>query len=185
MFSFLKFLGFTLLFLRFSYWIGSSLTVHDTQWKKVLLGQCLEGLLLFFIFTQLFGQVVILPMQHSIWVEIVGLLLVAGSVVGLFLAKRQLGDSWIYASSYKIKTKQQLVTKGIYSLTRHPIYVCFVLSYVGAEVLAGSWLWVSMLFLFIPFYFQAKKEDELLLKHFKQKYLVYRGQTKMFVPWIF
>src|SRR5260221_8675022 len=37
-------------------------------------------------------------------------------------ARKTLGNNWANAYEYQVKKKQELVTNGIYSLIRHPIY---------------------------------------------------------------
>lgn len=185
MLEILKWVGFILLFLRYSYWVGSSLTLQEEKWKQVLLSQFFEALLLFFIYTQFFGRSIVLPMQPSVWQEVFGFILIIVGVGGAFLAKWELGNAWVYAAAYRVKPKQKLITSGIYALVRHPIYSCFVISYLGALLLAGSLLWVSVLFLFIPFFRQEKREEHMLLKHFGKRYEDYIRKTKMFIPWVF
>ncbi|HYK08728.1 MAG TPA: isoprenylcysteine carboxylmethyltransferase family protein [Candidatus Eisenbacteria bacterium] len=184
MFELLQLVGFTFLILRFFYWVGSALLLNEKKWKLVLLSQCIEGLLLLFIFSQIVGTIHILPMQASLLQVYVGLFLVIVGVGSAFLAKRQLGDSWVYAAVYGVKPKQHLVTTGIYAIVRHPIYVSFAIGYIGIELLAGSWLWIAFLFLFIPAYMQGKKEEKILLKHYGEKYKKYQQNTKMLIPYL-
>jgi len=181
----LKFLGFTLLALRYFYWIGSSFERIQTYTLRVFVGQLIEGILLLFFFQQLFGKEHILLFQPTLSTQLIGFLLVVIGVGIAFLAKQQLGDEWVYASAYIQQKAKRLITTGAYSIVRHPIYTGILVSYLGAELLAGSWIWISMLFFLIPFYVQARKEEKLLLQHFGQKYKKYQSQTKMLIPFIF
>lgn len=181
MLDILGLLGFVLLFARYSYWLGSSLLKSESYTGRVFLSQFAEGVLLFFFFSQFFGILSYFPMPPFAGFRILGFFLVLVGVAMCFLAKQQLGEAWVYASAYK-KSTGNLVTGGLYKFIRHPIYTGIVVSYVGMELLAGSWLWVSMLFFVVPFYFQAKKEEKFLEKKFGQKYREYVGETKMFVP---
>lgn len=183
MLEILKFLGFSALFFRYIVWVAFSLTTLDKKWGEVIFGQIIEGLLLIFFFHQLFGGKQILPM-HNLFTEFIGFFLIISGVMLAFVAKQQLGDAWVYASVYRIVPKQKLLTTGVYKIVRHPIYTGITLSFVGIELLASSWLWVSMLFFCIPFYIQAKKEEKLLVKHFGKKYKDYQQRTKMLIPWI-
>lgn len=183
MLEILKVLGFTALFFRYISWIASSLATLDKKWMKVIVGQVVEGILLLFFFHQLFTGKAILPM-HSNLFQVIGFFLASSGVGIAFLAKHQLGKAWVYASAYRIVPKQQLMTSGIYHFIRHPIYTGIALSYIGIELLVGSWLWVSFVFFFIPFYIQAKKEETLLTKHFGKKYLQYQQRTKMLIPFV-
>src|SRR5258706_15845571 len=128
MLDILKLLGFSLLFLRFSYWVGSSLTITDVKWKRILVSQLCEGLLLFFIFSQFFAKTSFLPMPQHIWVSVVGFVCIVVGSVSAYIAKKELGRAWVYAGVYTIVSKQQLVRSGIYSVIRHPIYMGFLLS---------------------------------------------------------
>lgn len=177
----LRFVGFSLLVLRSSYWIFMVWEKENPGWK-VFLGELLELFLLLFIFSQVVGLHV-LPMPHVVAISLGGFFLTCGGILLSFLGKYQLGNNWWYAGAKK--KPQTLVTSGLYAHIRHPIYLGFVLSFVGMELLLGSYLWVSFLVLFIPLYMQAKKEEAMLEKQFGFIYRKYRGETKMVVPGIF
>lgn len=179
----LRYIGFSFLFLRFAYWVGISF--ENTVSKKVLLALALEGCLLLGIFGQMVGQIALVSFPSTMLSSLIGFGLVVIDVVGSWVARGNLGYAWTHAASARIKPKQQVVTRGLYSFVRHPIYTCFVLSYVGIELLIGSWLWVSFLFFFLPAYFQAKKEEKLLQQHFGGKFVIYKKKTKMLIPFLF
>ncbi len=182
--SFLLIVGFWLLFLRFAYWIGLSFESQHIN-RKVLLSEGIEGIALFWIFVELFGKHVILSFTINTWSSLAGFLCICVGVGGSILAKRSLGSAWVHAVNAQIKPRQSLITTGLYTYVRHPIYSSIILSYIGSQLLAGSWLWVSCLFLFIPAYFQAKKEEKLLEKHFGKRYKKYMGKSAMLIPWVF
>lgn len=184
MFDVIRFAALTLLLLRFTYWVGSSLTIPKGISLRVLVAQITEGVLVFFFFSQFFGKVRFLPMRESIEVQLIGLLFVCVGVATAFIAKKQLGKEWVYSAVYKSSPKEKLVTKGMYAYIRHPLYTGIVVSYVGAELVAGSWLWVSALFIFIPFFYQARREEKFLMEKFGNQYKKYKEKTKMFLPYI-
>lgn len=177
----IKLIAFTLLSMRFLWWAYESV-LYGKYTKRVFLGQVIELLLLCGIWTQLLGRN-IFPFPSTLWTQSVGFVLVCLGVGVSYLGKKELGESWIYASSYKEQTKR-LVTSGIYEFIRHPIYSGIALSYIGIELLAGSWLWVSCLFLFVPFYFQAKKEEKFVEEYAGEAYKRYKKKTPMFFPFI-
>ncbi|HEX7041648.1 MAG TPA: methyltransferase [Patescibacteria group bacterium] len=123
----------------------------------------------------------ILEFKNNPLSTLLGFLLILIGVALSFISQKKLGDSWTHAASLKAK---KLITTGIYKYIRHPIYFGFILSFLGSEILAGSLLWVSFLFLFIPAYYQVKKEDKLLKDKFGNKFMQYKKNTKMFVPFI-
>lgn len=185
MLNIVKLLGFSLLFVRFVFWVGSSLVTPAKRWQLVLLSQAAEALLLLFIFAQLFGKVEAVPLPKIPLISFLGLFLLLLGTIVMFAAKKQLGISWVYAADYRIVPKQKLTTTGIYSLVRNPIYSGGILGFVGAEFLAGSYLWISVLFFFVPAYVQAKKEEKILEKKFGEKYREYKKHTTRFIPYLF
>lgn len=182
MLEMLKFFGFFLIFLRYILWISFSFDRIETYSLPIFFSQVVEGLFVFFFFIQL--SYVYVPMGQSSMISIFGFLLVAGGVLLAVLGKKTLGNEWIHAYSYKKQKGKQVITTGIYEYVRNPIYTGIVASYVGMELLVGSWLWVSMLFLFIPFWYQVRKEEEFLTKKFGKKYLAYCATTNRFLPFL-
>jgi len=139
---------------------------------------------LLLLFVQLILHVSILPMgSYSLMPQIGFLLVVLGLGLGL-MARRQLAENWAHSWEYQVKQKQELVTTGIYSLIRHPIYASFAFASIGAELVAKSWLVVLFFGLFWTSYRQAKKEEILLEGHFGAAYKMYMNHTKMFIPFL-
>jgi len=72
---------------------------------------------------------------------------------------------------------------GIYSKTRNPVYLAFVLIIAGIallsrRLLALAWVLVSVAVL----YYLAKKEENDLEKTFGDEYLKYKKRVPMFLP---
>lgn len=81
------------------------------------------------------------------------------------------------------RAKGKLVTKGIYSLTRHP-------QYFGILLVAGAWLfaWPTLPtlalypFLVLLYYHLMKEEEREMEEKFELKYRRYKEKTSMFLP---
>lgn len=138
-----------------------------------------------FILLQMIGFD-ILPMTQSLLLQILGLLLVAvGASTGIY-ARKTLRTNWNHAHDFQIKRNHELITNGIYSYIRHPIYTGLILAVTGTELVIGSYL-------FIPFFMlatllavkQGRQEEEILRGHFGKKYEEYMKKTKMLFPYIF
>jgi protein-S-isoprenylcysteine O-methyltransferase Ste14 len=99
-------------------------------------------------------------------------------------ARKTLGTNWANAYEYQVKKKQELVTSGIYSLIRHPIYSGLCLGLIGGELIAQSYLVVIGFALLIGGYLQARQEEAILIKHFGSEYSNYMKRTKMFIPFL-
>jgi protein-S-isoprenylcysteine O-methyltransferase Ste14 len=76
-------------------------------------------------------------------------------------------------------TPKGLVTHGIYSKIRHPIFFGVILVYLGMEFIFQSiYGLLLVIFVLIPFYvYSAIEEEKMLSKTFKDKYAVYKKKT--------
>jgi protein-S-isoprenylcysteine O-methyltransferase Ste14 len=138
----------------------------------------------FILFMQLLGLLLFpLPWQNII-PQGIGFLLVTSGVGIAISARKTLGANWAHAYEYQIKKNQELVTTGIYAYIRHPIYTGLCLAFIGGELVAQSSLAVVGVFLFIVWYRQARREEELLVVYFGNSYKAYMKHTKMFIPYI-
>jgi protein-S-isoprenylcysteine O-methyltransferase Ste14 len=72
-----------------------------------------------------------------------------------------------------------LVTHGIYSKIRHPIFMGVILVYLGIEFIFQSiYGLLLVIFVLIPFYiYSAIEEEKILSKIFKDKYTAYKKKT--------
>lgn len=73
-----------------------------------------------------------------------------------------------------------LITSGIFSYSRNPIYVAFIIVTLGCGALLGS-LWV--LFSVIPstlclYHWVIKKEECYLEQKFGERYLIYKNKVR-------
>jgi protein-S-isoprenylcysteine O-methyltransferase Ste14 len=81
------------------------------------------------------------------------------------------------------RSKDRLVTTGIYQYVRHPQYLGFLLITLGINVL---WITFSTLilypFLIILYYRLAQKEEKELEDQFGEAYIKYKHRVPMFIP---
>ena len=76
-------------------------------------------------------------------------------------------------------TPKGLVTHGIYSKIRHPIFFGVILVYLGMEFIFQSiYGLLLVIFVLIPFYiYSAIEEEKILSKMFKDEYTAYKKKT--------
>jgi protein-S-isoprenylcysteine O-methyltransferase Ste14 len=76
-------------------------------------------------------------------------------------------------------TPKGLVTHGIYSKIRHPIFFGVILVYLGMEFIFQSIYGLFLvIFVLIPFYiYSAIEEEKILSEKFKDKYISYKKKT--------
>ncbi len=105
--------------------------------------------------------------------HIIGVSIAIPSLLLLCLARIQLGKA--FSVQAKAST---LVTHGLYSKIRNPIYV------FGALTIVGVFIWISRPWLFLVFAFliplqvyRSRKESQVLEKSFGTAYLEYKRNT--------
>jgi 8-oxo-dGTP diphosphatase len=176
---------------RFLYWLITErkADVARPKVKQASLREKIKRhastLLGIFVVLQLVGILDVFPFAVTDQMKLFGFLLVLLSGVIAISARREIGLNWAHAAEYQIKKDHELVTSGIYYGIRHPIYLAFFLSYLGAELLVGSSLFFFF-FITLPIVgtIQAKNEERILLQHFGEKYRKYMEHSKMFFPYI-
>jgi protein-S-isoprenylcysteine O-methyltransferase Ste14 len=81
------------------------------------------------------------------------------------------------------KGRGELVTDGVYSLSRHPQYTGFILMTLGLLVHWATFPLLLMWPILVVQYVRlARKEEAEMVEHFGEEYLEYRERTPMFLP---
>jgi protein-S-isoprenylcysteine O-methyltransferase Ste14 len=104
---------------------------------------------------------------------------IAGAVIGLpsavllVLARIELGGS------FAVRPKAQaLVTHGLYSRIRNPIYVFGGLAIVGGLLYVNQPLYLCLLVILIPLQiYRARQEGKILEEKFGDQYRRYKSRT--------
>jgi protein-S-isoprenylcysteine O-methyltransferase Ste14 len=112
------------------------------------------------------------------WYSIVGQIFIVGSVLVLIIAvikRKAIGAQ---------DTDGRLLTSGIYSFTRHPIYVGIVLIALGIAIVRTNFDGMIVFpLVFVANILQAKLEEiHDVGVRFKEEYQQYKKQTCMFGP---
>ncbi len=106
-------------------------------------------------------------------VRIAGVAIAAVALVLVVIARIQLG------AAFSVQAKAtKLVTTGLYSRIRNPIYVFAEFFLVGAAMVTGQWkiLWFPVVAIPIQI-MRARKEAQVLAEAFGEEYARYRAQT--------
>ncbi|MCI8780953.1 MAG: isoprenylcysteine carboxylmethyltransferase family protein [Lachnospiraceae bacterium] len=117
----------------------------------------------------------------SVTVRVMG---AAISVVGTFVfiaAVLTMRDSWRAGVSKTDKT--ELVTKGIYQISRNPAFLGFDLLYIGTLLMFFNWiLCILTVFAIIMYHLQiVNVEEEFLLATFGNEYLQYKQKVCRYI----
>ena len=152
-------------------------------------GEDIKGISLGYITLQVL-ILILAPLENAVRnVHVPQIMQIVGGgvgLVGLFIALmsyRALGRNFrVYAAPRRSGT---LVTSGIYSTMRHPMYTGVILMFLGYLLFFGSivsvplWLGFTMLYVI-----KSIKEERILADRFKG-YEEYRRRTRKFVPYIY
>ncbi|HET9406193.1 MAG TPA: isoprenylcysteine carboxylmethyltransferase family protein [Candidatus Sulfotelmatobacter sp.] len=107
------------------------------------------------------------------WMEILGLCLLVPGFALWSTARFQLGKSFAVAAK-----ANQLVTHGLYSKLRNPIYVFGSCVIAGLILVLGYPLWLLIFAVIIPLQiWRARKEARVLEEKFGEDYRTYRAST--------
>jgi len=91
-----------------------------------------------------------------------------------------------YSSTLVIREDHQLITRGIYHFTRHPIYLGTLMACIGLPVYASSLSGILIMSALIPvFLLRIKIEERLLIEEFGDAYLMYKEATSTLIPFIY
>jgi len=105
--------------------------------------------------------------------RIIGAAIVLAALTMITVARAQLGRSFSISAQ-----AHHLVTTGIYSRIKNPIYVFAEFLFAGAAVFFWSWLLLVIVIALIPMQMKrARREAEVLHAAFGDEYTAYRQRT--------
>lgn len=112
--------------------------------------------------------------------KIIGLILIHISLIWIAFAQYQMSNSWRIGIDESNKT--ELVTKGVFSISRNPIFLGMIISILGLFMIVPTALSFCLL---ITTYFiiqiQIRLEEDFLEKQHRQEYINYKLKTKRLI----
>lgn len=120
----------------------------------------------------------------NVVITIIGISLAIAAIIVNQVAVKTLGR---FFDRLVIKEKHQLITSGIYSKVRHPIYTSYLLLFIAFCTLLQSWISLGVLVIVCSIWFgnRITIEEEMLIKEFGDSYQIYKQQTKKLIPLIY
>ncbi|HXY51559.1 MAG TPA: isoprenylcysteine carboxylmethyltransferase family protein [Terriglobales bacterium] len=107
------------------------------------------------------------------WQRVIGSALAVTGIAGVFTARYQLGHSFSI-----MPQARKLVTHGLYSRIRNPIYLFGSVAFAGVILVWRlRWGWILLLAVIALQTLRARKEARVLEAKFGDDYRRYRGQT--------
>ena len=109
--------------------------------------------------------------------RIIGLIILALGVIAFTVSVLQMKDNW--RAGVQREEKTELVTNGIYSISRNPAFLGFDLMYIGIMIAFFNWyLCIATCLVMVLFHLQiVNVEEEFLVEGFGDEYIKYRKKV--------
>jgi len=118
--------------------------------------------------------------KSSAWT---GVFLCVSGLVFAIWARVILGRNW--SGVVTLKEGHELIERGPYRIVRHPIYTGILVMFAGTAIAIGYFGgFIGLLLLFVSFWIKLKREEDLMLKHFPDKYAAYQRRVKRIIPFL-
>jgi protein-S-isoprenylcysteine O-methyltransferase Ste14 len=112
--------------------------------------------------------------------QVVGMILLFGALAWIAIAQYQMSDSWRIGIDEKNKT--ELVTKGIFSMSRNPIFLGMLTTLFGLFLIIPNAITFMVLITgFIVVQIQVRLEETFLFESHQENYTSYRSKTKRWI----
>lgn len=117
-----------------------------------------------------------------VWAGWLGVAVFSFSLWLLWRSHVDLGRNW--SSRLEIQPGQTLITGGVYSRIRHPMYAAHILWAVAQPLLLWNWIaGPAFLVTFLPLYLvRVPREEKMMLSRFEEQYRAYIKQTGRVIP---
>lgn len=147
-----------------------------------LLGLLLAGLAVWSVLCAVLPPGRLGILQLGVACQVMGWLLFLGGLVITLVAQIQMGASWRIGIDDR---PTQLVTSGLFALSRNPIFASMYLSLAGVVLIAPApWTLAGYALSLIVIALQVRLEERNLVKLHGHAYTAYASRVGRFVPWL-
>lgn len=111
--------------------------------------------------------------QYWTWFLVIGIILIIIGIKIISLAKKKL------KTANNVERSQELLTKGVYEIARHPVYFSWILIYLGITFILDSFiaLTFSIVLVILTELLCILEEKHLLMPKFGESYDHYKKKT--------
>lgn len=114
------------------------------------------------------------------WLQHVGFGLALVSFTWIIVAQNQMAASWRIGIDYNDKTT--LMTNGLFQISRNPIFLGVIISYIGTFLIIPNALsFTVMILTLVTLQIQVRLEEEYLLKIHGDSYVEYQKSVKRWI----
>lgn len=114
--------------------------------------------------------------------RLAGAAMIASGLIIFMLALFAMGESW--RMGIDTRAPGRLVTGGVFSVSRNPVYVFLDLYFFGTFLINGTLVFLIFAVLAaITLHYQILQEEKFLAKTYGQEYRDYRARTGRYLTW--
>jgi protein-S-isoprenylcysteine O-methyltransferase Ste14 len=147
---------------------------------KILIGLLFVTVLLFSFGNNIYQYSAPILFLESNSLRIIGLLLIHISLLWIAIAQYQMSNSWRIGIDEKNKT--DLVTRGIFSLSRNPIFLGMIISVTGIFlILPNALSFFTAVATYFIIHIQIRLEEVFLQRQHGEQYLNYKKETRRLI----
>ena len=114
------------------------------------------------------------------FLKYIGIGIMVFALIWTIVAQNHMKESW--RIGIDTKTKTELITKGLFQISRNPIFLGMILSLIGLFLLTpNAWVLIFMILGYVLIQIQIRLEEEFLVKQHGECYLKYKKQVRRFI----
>jgi len=108
----------------------------------------------------------------------IGIMIIA--LIWTIVAQNHMKESW--RIGIDTETKTELITIGLFRISRNPIFLGMILSLIGLFLLTpNTWTLLFMILGYVLIQIQIRLEEEFLTKQHGKKYLSYKEKVRRLI----
>jgi len=121
-----------------------------------------------------------ISMIENVIIRTAGLVVFGIGVCIFITAMVTMKDNW--RAGIPDDEKTQIVTNGIYGISRNPAFLGFDLTYIGASLAFGNIaVWFMTFIMIITMHLQILEEEKFMLKKFGDAYIEYKNKVGRYI----
>jgi len=134
--------------------------------------------------TPLFSPIVDHQFALNIFVQMLAIALIVSSVVFEVAAFKELGKQWSLQA--RVLEGHELITTGVYSIVRHPIYTALLARLIATGLTFSHWMaiTIAVIVYLIGTKIRTVSEDRLLGEAFGEKFEDWKASVPSLIPFI-
>ncbi len=161
---------------------GSTGSAHDYIGlvMKILIALLFAAVLCFSIGGEVYQYIVPVEYLQAVWLKITGMALIHIALIWIVIAQHQMGTSWRIGIDEANKTA--LKTKGIFGISRNPVFLGITASALGIFLIIPNALtFFTLLTTYFIIHIQIRLEEAFLAKEHGQLYLEYTKKVRRLI----